>query len=109
MREVGATGENRNEVYPLRSNWRSQDPAAINIKSTKGYRTSRKNWRFLKDRTRSGIINWMLFMAPTGEQQEGALRGLGHGVVGNQTESECFVTFSVFTERLHHGVFTLNK
>lgn len=59
--------------------------------------------RFLKDRTRSGIINWMLFMAPTGEQQEGALHGLGRGVVGNQTESECFVTFSIFTQRLHHG------
>lgn len=64
---------------------------------------------FLKERTRSGIINWMLFMAPTGEQQEGALHGLGHGVVGNQTESECFVTFSIFTERLHHGEFILNK
>lgn len=64
---------------------------------------------FLKGRTRSGIINWMLFMAPTGEQQEGALRGLSHGVVGNQTESECFVTFGIFREHLHHGEFTLYK
>lgn len=105
MREVGATGETRNAVYPLRSNWCSEDPAAIKVILRKHQRLPDQQ-KGLEDRTRSGIINWMLFMAPTGEQQEGALHGLGHGVVGNQTVE---VTLSIFTQRLQHGEFTLNK